>query len=309
MNNGPQDYLDPKVLQQVSRLELKARLIVEGFISGLHKSPYHGSSVEFAEHREYVPGDDVRHIDWKVFGRSDRIYIKRFEEETNLQCYFLVDASESMAYPLAPEEVGKVPGVVSKFEYATYLAAALAYLALRQQDAVGLSLFDDQVRNYVDPSSTPSHLSAVLETLGNPSMGKKTDIGTIFHEFAERLKKKSLVIIISDMLDALERVQTGLEHLRYRNHDVIVFHVLDHEELTFPFSRMTLFEGMEESPELLADPHSLRKAYLQELDTFMEGVRKICRNALIDYVQIDTQERLNVALSSYLSMRMGALRS
>ena len=306
---GSRNYLDPKVLQTIGRLELRARLVVEGFISGLHKSPYHGSSVEFAEHREYVPGDDVRHIDWKVFGRSDRIYIKRYEEETNLQAYLLVDASESMAYPLEPSTVGTLrDGRYSKYDYASTIAAALAYLSLKQQDAVGVALFDDHVGQLLPPSSNPSHLQAIVEVLERPTMRKRTDLGAIFHEFADRVTKKGLIIIVSDMLDDLTNIRDGLRHLRYKNHDVIVFHVLDHDELTFPFQRMTMFEGLEEAPQLVADPRALRKAYLEELSQHMEEVRRTCRDIRVDYLQVDTSEWLNVVLASYLAARTGALR-
>jgi uncharacterized protein (DUF58 family) len=317
----PRRYLDPKVLRQVSRLELKARLIVEGFISGLHRSPYHGFSVEFAEHREYVPGDDVRHIDWKVFGRSDRIYIKQYEEETNLKAYILVDASESMAYPYRPAALAGKPGPdrragagaggdrVSKYEYATYVAAALAYLILRQQDAVGIGVFDDRVRSFIAPSSSASHLLTLLGVLDGPSLREKTDVGAILHEFADRIKKKGLVIIVSDMLDDAEKIERGLKHLRYKNHEVILFHVLDHEELTFPFERMTLFEGLEGLPELLADPRALRSAYLEELNLYLERLRRACRDHRIDYVRMDTNSLLSVALSAYLATRAGTQKS
>lgn len=322
-SSDPRKYLDPKCLAKISRLEIKARLIVEGFISGLHKSPYHGFSIEFAEHREYVPGDDIRHIDWKVFGRSDRFYIKQYEEETNLRAYILLDASESMAYPDgtaalarlkskaagAAAEAAKADGRVSKFEYGTYVAASLAYLLLRQQDAVGLALFDDKVRNFVAPSSSPSHLQTLVGALEEPGLKEKTDIGSIFHEFADRIKKKGLILIISDLFDDLEHLKRGLKHLRHKSHEVIVFHILDHDELTFPFQRMTLFEGLEALPEVLANPSALREAYLEELRSYLAEVRKVCRDNRIDYVKIDTNDKLDVALSSYLAMRAGTQRT
>ena len=302
--SDPRKYLDPGVLARVNRLELKARLIVEGFIAGLHKSPYHGFSIEFAEHREYVPGDDIRHIDWKVFGRSDRFYIKQYEEETNLKCYILLDISQSMDYP----DRGKEAGRVTKFDYATYVAAGLAYLLLRQQDAVGLALFDDAIRNFVNPSSNPSHIQAICYAVESPSLRQKTDVGAIFHELADRVKKKGLVLIVSDLFDDLDRVKRGLKHLRYKNHDVIVFHVLDRDELTFPFRRMTLFEGLEGLPDVVANPNSLRDAYLAEMQGFLAEVRKVCRDHRIDYVALDTSTKLDVALSTYLAARAGSLR-
>ena len=305
-------YLDPRALAKVSRLELKARLIVEGFISGLHRSPYHGFSVEFAEHREYVPGDDVRHIDWKVFGRSDRYYIKQYEEETNLSTHILLDASESMSYesdlPSSKAGIDSAEAAVSKYEYGAYVAASLAYLLLRQQDAVGLALFDDDVRHFLQPRSTPSHLSTVVSVLEQPGLREKTDLGRIFHEYASKITKKGLIVIISDLLDDLESIERGLKHLRYRNHEVLVFHLLDHDELTFPFQNMTMFEGLEGFEDALVHPPALRDGYLAELETFLSGVRKICRNNRFDYIRLSTRDKLDVALSTYLAKRAGTQR-
>jgi uncharacterized protein (DUF58 family) len=292
-------YLDPKVLARLGRLELKARLIVEGFISGLHRSPYHGFSVEFAEHREYVPGDDIRHVDWKVFGRTDRFYIKQYEEETNLKCYILLDGSESMHY--GAEET-------TKYRYGTYVAAALSHLILRQQDAVGLAVFDQEVRGFVPPSSSQNHLRNIIQELDRQGTGRKTDIGMILKSFADRIKRKGLIVIISDMFDSLEHIDRGLKHLRHKRHEVVLFHVLDRDELTFPFQRMTLFEGLEGFPELLADPRALRKAYLEEMGRFQDSLRKICRQSRVDYVLLDTSRRLDAALTAYLAARGGRPR-
>ena len=295
----PREYLDPKVLQKILRLEVKARLIVEGFISGLHRSPYHGFSVEFAEHREYVPGDDIRHIDWKVYGRSDRFYIKQYEEETNLKSYMLLDASESMQYGAEG---------TTKYQYGTYIAAALSYLLMRQQDAVGLSVFDEKVRSFLPPASSHVHFLNIVRELDRQETAQKTDLGAILSGFAERVKRKGLILIISDMFDSIDRIQRGLKHLRHREHEVILFHILDKDELTFPFQRMTLFEGLEEHPELLANPRALRKAYLAELESFREILKRTCRNNRIDYVEIDTSKKLDVALTAYLATRAGRLR-
>jgi len=305
-SSDPRNYLDPKVLTKLSRLEIKARLIVEGFIAGLHRSPYRGFSIEFAEHREYVPGDDIRHVDWKVFGRSDRYYIKQYEEETNLKAYILLDASESMAYPDPP---GTSSGSISKYEYGTYVASSLAYLLLRQRDAVGLALFDDRVRNYIPPSSSPSHLATLLAALDSPGLSRKTNVGSILHEFADRVKKRGLIIVISDLFDDKDRLRRGLKHLRYRNHDVMVFHMLAHDELTFPFQRMTLFEGLEDYPDELANPATLRDAYLAELNGYLLEVSKICRDDRIDYARLDTDDKLDVALSTFLAARAGSQRT
>jgi uncharacterized protein (DUF58 family) len=288
-------YLDPKVLDKISRLDLKARLIVEGFVSGLHKSPYHGFSVEFAEHREYVPGDDIRHIDWKVFGRSDRYYIKQYEEETNLVSYVLLDVSESMRY---------AGNGMTKLDYGCCIAAALSYLVVQQQDSAGMVLFDDEVRAYMPASSNPSNLKEMIQKLSEIEAREKTDLGRVFHEIAERLGNKGLVVVISDLFDDPGRILAGLRHLRHRGHDVIVFHVLDHDEVTFPLERITRFEGLENGPRIVADPRALRQGYLEEVQKFRQTVRRGCLGDRVDFVEMDTSTRLDVALSSYLARRM-----
>ena len=288
-------YLDPKTLSKIRRLDLKARLIVEGFISGLHRSPYHGFSVEFAEHREYVPGDDIKYIDWKVWGRSDRYYIKQYEEETNLRCHVVLDTSESMLYGS--------DAAVSKYDYACYVAASLSYLILHQQDAVGLVMFDQDIHNYLPPTSTGIQLKQMLHEMAQVKPRKKTNMGTIFHSLAERVTKKGLIIVISDLFDSVDNILFGLRHLRHKKHEILVFHILDKYEITFPFETMTLFEGLEEYPELLADPRALKKAYLKELDLFLNDIKKGCRNNRVDYVQLHTGMPLDVALTRYLAMR------
>jgi len=295
----PRQYLDPKILAKIARLEIKARLIVEGFISGMHRSPYHGFSVEFAEHREYVPGDDIRHIDWKVFGRSDRFYIKQYEEETNLSSYILMDASESMQYG---------SDGVSKYQYGSYIAAALAYLLMNQQDAVGLGVFDEDIRTFLPASASQTHFLNLIGELDRQESAQKTDLGSILSNFADRVKKKGLIVIISDMFDSFERIRRGLKYIRHKNHEIMLFHVLDEDEITFPFQRMTLFEGLEDYPELLADPPALRQAYLEEIESFQAELRRTCRNNRIDYVRIHTGEKLDVALTSYIAGRAGRLR-
>ncbi|MHC5039903.1 MAG: DUF58 domain-containing protein [Planctomycetota bacterium] len=295
-------YLDPKTLNKISRLELKARLIVEGFISGLHKSPYHGFSVEFAEHREYVPGDEIKHIDWKVFGRTDRYYVKQYEEETNLTATLLFDTSESMAY--ASPDVG-----LSKLEYASYVAASLAYLILQQQDAVGLAMFDAEINQFLPPSSHGSHLKNLLRAIDEASPGKKTNVGVILHETADRLKQRGLVIILSDLFDDLDKVASGLQHLRHKKNEVILFHVLDRDEIRFPFQRMTRFEGLEELPWINVDPRAIRKAYLDELNKYLSDVRRICLQNGVDYVELHTDMLLDVALAEYLATRTAGRRT
>lgn len=291
-----QKYLDPKTLNKIARLELKARLIVEGYVSGLHKSPYHGFSIEFAQHREYVPGDDIRHIDWKVYGRSDRYYIKQYEEETNLLCNILLDTSESMTYASGP---------VSKLEYANYIAASLAYLIVNQRDSVGLALFDETVSGFLSASNNPNTLKQLFHLIENAPHQKKTNMETVFHDVAERLKRRGLVIIISDCFDDPKRILNGISHFRHRKHDVILFHLLDHYELTFPFQKMTRFKGLEGYEELMANPQALRKAYLSNLNAFIQELRKGCLRDKVDYVQINTEQSLDVALTAYLSTRSG----
>ncbi|MEZ0230054.1 MAG: DUF58 domain-containing protein [Planctomycetota bacterium] len=289
-------FLDPKTLQKISRLDIIARLVVEGSVTGLHKSPFHGFSVEFAEHREYAPGDDPKHIDWKVYGRSDRFYIKEYEEETNLTATILLDASESMKFK------GE-PGRVSKLEYGSMVAASLAYLVLRQRDTVGLCTFDEKIRSFIPPSSHPSHRNVILHALNTLEPRSRTTIGPVFHEMAERIKKKGLVIIISDLFDDPATILSGLRHFRHRRHEVILFHIMDEWEKTFPFEAMTKFKGLEGLDEVTADPRAIRRAYLDELERFRWEIKRGCRQDRIDYVDIDTSMPLDVALTSYLATR------
>ncbi len=292
-----QKYLNPQTLAKLEGLELRARLIVEGYVSGVHRSPYHGFSIEFAEHREYVPGDDLRYVDWKVFGKTDKVYLKQYEEETNLVSYLLLDTSESMRYR-------SEGAALSKLEYAQCIAGALSYLILQQQDSVGLVTFDKEIRALIRASSNPSHLKSLLHVMEQSHPERKTATGPIFHDLAERLKKRGIVVVLSDLFDDVPAMLAGLKHFRHRRHEVILFHVLDPAELDFPFRQPTLFKGLEEWPEVLADPRSLRKAYLAEFQKFVRQVKLGCRNQRIDYVEMRTDQPLDVALSSYLSSRM-----
>jgi uncharacterized protein (DUF58 family) len=292
-----QRYLNPETLAQLQGLELRARMIVEGYVSGVHRSPFHGFSIEFAEHREYVPGDDLRYVDWKVFGKTDKFYLKQYEEETNLVSYLLLDTSESMRY--RSDEAA-----MSKLEYAQCCAASLAYLILQQQDSVGLVTFDREVRALVRASSNPSHLKQLLHVMEESAPERKTATGPIFHDLAERLKKRGIVMIFSDLFDDVNSMLAGLKHFRHRRHEVVIFHVLDPAELEFPFRQTTLFKGLEQMPEVLTDPQSLRKAYLEEFGKFLHNVKKGCRQHRIDYVQLRTDESLEIALSTYLASRM-----
>jgi len=295
MTDDPQRYLDPLTLAKVRGLELQARLLVEGYLSGMHKSPFHGFSVEFAQHREYVPGDDIRHIDWKVYGRNDRFYLKQYEQETNLVCWLVLDVSESMQYKSES---------VSKYDYASMSAAALAYLVLKQADSVGLVTFDDQIRHFLKPSSQPSHLKEIVQILNGGTTRAKTSLGPIFHELAERVNRRSIIIVLSDLFDDPASVLAGLRHLRYQRHEVVMLHVLDAFEIEFPFQEATLFRGLEAQPELLTDPRALRRSYLDEVRAFVTELQRGCREQNIDYVQLRTDAPLGVALSSYLAHRL-----
>ena len=296
-----QKYLNPQTLASLQGLELRARLIVEGYVSGVHRSPYHGFSIEFAEHREYVPGDDLRYVDWKVFGKTDKIYLKQYEEETNLVSYMLLDTSESMRY--------KSEGTsLSKLEYAQCIAGALTYMILQQQDSVGLATFDKELRALVRASSNPSHLKQLLHVMEESVPERKTSIGPIFHDLAERLKKRGIVLVFSDLFDDVKSVMAGLKHFRHRRHEVVLFHVLDPAELDFPFQQVTLFKGLEQFPDVLAEPRALRKAYLQEFNGFLHEVKQGCRALRIDYVEMRTDQPMDVALSSYLASRMTRMK-
>lgn len=295
MADATHNFLDPKVLNKITRLDLKARHIVEGFMGGMHKSPYHGFSVEFAEHREYAPGDDLKHLDWKVFGRTDRLYIKEYELETNLRSHILLDTSESMDY--GSKET-------TKLELGSHIAASMAYLVLRQQDSVGMVCFDKEVKSFIPTSSSMGHLRPILGTLAASNAQNKTDLGAVLNTLAERIQRRGLIILISDLFDRPESILKGLQHFSHKRHDVIVFHVLDEFELTFPFEKMTLFEGLEEYPKLLVDPRSLRKAYLAEVNKFCEEVRKGCVKQMVDYVRISTDQDLDVELTKYLAGRL-----
>ncbi|MEX0936731.1 MAG: DUF58 domain-containing protein [Pirellulales bacterium] len=291
------NYLDPQTLSKLNGLELRARHVVEGFVAGTHRSPYHGFSVEFAEHREYTPGDDLRYVDWKVYGKTDKIYLKQFEEETNLVSYLALDTSASMRYqgPVA---------ALSKIEYARCAAASLAYLVLHQQDSVGLATFNDQIRAMVRPSGNPSHLKQLLHTMEESVPEHKTSTGAILHDLAERLTHRGIVVLISDLLDDVSSIVSGLQHLRYRRHDVVVLHVLDPAEVDFPFEGPTRFHGLEQAGHVLTDPQSLRAGYLRELREYLKAIRTGCRGLQADYLLIRTDQPLDVVLAGYLAARM-----
>ena len=290
------NYLDPQVLARLAGLDLKARLIVEGFLSGRHRSPFQGFSVEFAEHREYVPGDDLRYVDWKVFGRRDRYYLKQYEEETSFACQLLLDTSESMTY--------RSPGAaMSKLDYARHVAAAITWLVLQQQDAVGLSLFDSELRMSIPPSGQPSQLGRVLSALETAETGGETELGPVLHEIAGRIPARGLVIVISDLFDDPESIFTGLKHFRFRRHDVSVLQVVDPAEQDFPFAEPTLFHGLEGTGDQMTDPRSLARSYRQHFEAFLQEVRGNCRDQAMQYQLLRTDQPLDLALSTFLSWR------
>jgi len=296
--------LRPETLERLSRLELIARGVVEGFVSGYHKSPYKGFSPEFAEHRQYVPGDNIRDLDWRIYGKSDRYYIREYIEETNLRATILLDASGSMKYTgNETAKVGDQP--VSKFEYARYLAASLCYLMINQQDAVGMVTFDTKLRRYIPARSRASHLRALLQEMHKTEPGNETGLAPIFHDIAERVHRRGLVIIISDLFDDLASILNALHHFRYRKHEVIVLHVMAEEELTFPFGKWSQFRDLEiPGNDFEIDPRSIRAEYLARVREFVDGVETGCGQMKIDYVPLCTKERYDVALSSYLASRM-----
>src|SRR5918911_327674 len=274
-------FLDPAVVARLGTLELKARTIVEGFLSGLHRSPFKGFRVEFGEFRQYIPGDDLSTIDWKVYARSDRYYIKKFEEETNLDCHILFDVSGSMAY-------GSHHGL-TKFEYGAVLAASLAYLMNRQRDAVGLTAFDENIVSMLPASARPGHLTALLVTLDRLRTGRQTNVSKPLHQLANTLTKRGIVVLISDLLDDAEAVIRGLKHFQFRGIEVIVFHVLDPDEIDFPFERATRFEDLETSEEVMAVPGAVRDHYIREIGNLIDRYRRELGASGIDYVLLNTK--------------------
>jgi uncharacterized protein (DUF58 family) len=287
-------YLDPKVIARLGSLDLKARVIVEGFLSGLHRSPFKGFSVEFAEYRQYFPGDDLTTLDWKVYAKTDRYFVKKFEEETNLDCHILLDVSGSMGYGSTG---------LTKLQYGSYLAAALSYLMNRQRDAVGLIAFDDKIEHMLPASARPGHLMSILVTLERLELGTRTDVAKPLRDLAEAIHKRGLVVLISDLLDDVDRVLEGLKHFRYRGTEVIVFHVLDPAELAFPFEHAARFRDMETKDEVLAVPSDVRQQYLEAMTALIDRYKTELRGVGIDYVLLDTSRPLEHGLMSYLFTR------
>jgi uncharacterized protein (DUF58 family) len=284
-------YLQPKVLEKISPLELLARQVVEGVRVGMHKSPLRGFSTEFAQHRQYVHGDALRHIDWRVYGRSGRYYIKTYEAETNFNANLLLDASRSMLYK---------SGQISKLEYAKYMAASLAYLIVSQRDSVGLGVFDAEVRSYIPPKSTMSVIRTIGEELEKAEGEPRTNVAAIVNEFAARLPRRGFVVLFSDLLDNVDEFLKGLDHLRYRGHNVIVFHIMDPYELHFPFDGTWKFKGLELDGEIVTQPKRIRAAYMEELSGFLTKIKTACQKKDVDYVLVDTSRPVAEVLSAYL---------
>ena len=294
VNTDKRKYLQPEMVAVLNSMALRAKLVVEGYIIGQHRSPYHGFSVEFAEHRAYGPGDEIRHIDWRLFGKTERLYVKRYEEETNLRAHIILDTSRSMLYK---------SGTVSKLNYANSLAASLSYLMINQQDAAGLVQFSNKIDTFIPPKSKPSHLNIILKQLDDNKTGKDTKIENVFHRMAERIDKRGIVILISDLLDDPVEVINGLKHFRHKHQEVIVFHILDRKELEFDFNSRTRFLDMESGEEIITEPWHIRSNYTELISGLQKYYQKECRESLIDYVPIFTDENLDKSITGYLNKR------
>ncbi len=297
-----QKYLDPKILSKITRLDLQVRHVVEGFIAGLHRSPFHGLSVEFASHREYVPGDDTKHIDWKVLAKTDRYYIKQYEEETNLRATFVLDASESMLYGADRREG------LSKYAYGCTVAASLAFLLQQQQDAVGLAVFDEDLLSYLPASAHPNHLKLMVHAMDVVEPKAKTSMEGICHSLAEKIPRRGMVCLISDLFVDLDGVIRALQHFSHYEHEVMVLHIMDEDELTFPFQDNTMFVGMEETGRLTTEPRALRQGYLEAVEAFTRQVKRRCVAGKIDYKLISTADHLDAALLAFLAARAAAAK-
>ena len=299
MTPGSKRFLHPEAIRRIGRLELRARHIVEGLLNGMHQSPYFGQSVEFLQHRQYTPGDDLRHVDWKVWAKQDRLYVKQFEEDTNMRCTLLVDVSKSMQYGNGP---------LNKYEYAATLATSLAYLLLKQHDTVSCIAFDESIRARTPMRSRHTQLNSVVKVLENSDPLHKTDIGAILHEVVETSPRRGMMVLVSDLLGDIKSTLRGLRLLRQRGHDVLVLHVLDDDEIDFPFEGPTRFEGLELPQHMKCNPRALREGYLSALQQFLDSLRKGCARDAVDYALIRTRDPLDAALASFLSHRVNDAR-
>jgi uncharacterized protein (DUF58 family) len=288
-------YLDPIIIQRLTPLDLVAREVVEGVRVGMHKSPLRGFSTEFAQHRPYVPGDPLRDLDWRIYGRTQRYYVRLYEAETNFAANLLLDASSSMRYG---------SGDVTKLEYAKYMAASLAHLIIDQRDSAGVGIFDSELQSYVEPRSSRNVINILDQQLAEANPEPRTDIAGILHQFAQRIPRRGFVILFSDLFDHVDEFLLGLDHLRFRGHNVIVFHILDPHELEFPFGGTCKFKGLENEPEISTQPKRIRAAYLEELRKFIERIRSSCERSHIDYVLVNTARPIDAVLTGYLAGRL-----
>ena len=294
MSDIYKQYMDVSTINKIDNLFLRARLVVEGFIIGMHKSPYHGFSVEFSEHRPYGYGDEIKYIDWKLWGKTDRFYIKQFEEETNLKCHVILDKSSSMSYGSTK---------ITKFDYAKCLSAALIYLMIKQQDAVGLTTFDEKLDITIPPKSKLSHLNLLLQTMHNSSTGGETNISLLLHTLAESIHKRGLIILISDLIDDEKNVMKGLRHFRHKGHEVIIFHVMDPKEINLNFNKNINFIDIENKNELKVDARQIKTNYNKAVKEFCDYYKNECLKNNIDYIQLNTMDSLDKSLMQYLIKR------
>jgi uncharacterized protein (DUF58 family) len=291
--------LDPRTLQKISKMELVARQVMDGYVQGMHRSPHIGFALDFAQHRQYVPGDDIKRIDWRVFAKTERYYIKQYEVSTNLRAHIVLDASASMAYR-GPADV------MSKFRYGQFLAACLSYLVLHQQDSAGLITFDNKVRDFIPTRSAPSHLMRMLHTLDRTRAERESAIAPLLHDVAERIRLRGMVLIISDLFDDAPALIESLHHLRHKRHEVILLHVMAHDELEFPFRKWSLFENLEDPADRLRlDPAMMRTIYLENVANHLKQVRDAAAKLNISHVLLDTSRPFDQALTTYLAQRMG----
>jgi uncharacterized protein (DUF58 family) len=297
----PRKYSDPDAIAQVSDLTLRSRRLVEGAISGMHRSPFHGFNIEFAEYRDYTPGDDLRRLDWRVYARSDRHYIKQYEEESNVRVTFVVDASASMNY--------RGSAILSKFDYAATLVVSLAMLLTRQQDPVGLVLFDEKANTVLPPNATQSQVIVMSGLLEKCVPARKTELGGLLRSLTDQSRRRSLMIIVSDLFTDLDLVYEGLNRLRFLGHEVLVLQVLDRDEMELPFDGPTVFRDIEGEEELFAEPWAFRRSYQKAMEAFLDGVRQECGKRGYDHVRFLTDEPLATALSSFLHARQASERS
>jgi uncharacterized protein (DUF58 family) len=301
-NNKAYHIINPDILQSLGSLTLKARYIVEGIISGLHRSPHHGSSIEFAEHKEYTPGDDIRHIDWKAFGKFDKYYVKQFEEETNVKCYFVVDASGSMKYG-SP----KAYNSLTKYQYAATIAASFAYLLLKQQDSVGIIIYKEDVKTYLPPRSSSAYLEPICEKLEGTEPSGETSLNKALEHLLRVANRRAIVFILTDFFDSSHRIYKLMAQFHTRRLQTTLFHILDPYEIEFPFDNLTIFKSMESKREILAEPALMRETYIRSMQTFIDDLRQECHSSDIEYAQINTQTAFDKMLLHYFKSHQRGL--